>query len=173
MSDPFLGSLMLVSFDYAPKGWALCNGQLMALAQNQALFSLLGTTFGGNGQTTFALPDLRGRYPISSGQGPGLSTYNLGQPGGSETITLTSATSPTHTHLLNASTTNAAASSPSGAVPATTANITLYAQGIPASGSFDPSAVSQFGGSLPHTNLRPVLTMNWVIALVGIFPSRN
>src|SRR5215475_4971153 len=102
MSEPFLGQIMLVPYNFAPRGWAFCNGQLLSISQNTALFSLLGTTYGGNGQTTFALPDLRGRVPLSSGQGPGLSNYNLGQSGGQETVTLTGNQMPAHQHAINA-----------------------------------------------------------------------
>src|SRR5262245_44407760 len=129
--DPFIGQLMLVPYNFAPRGWALCNGQILPIAQNTALFSLLGTTYGGNGQTTFALPDLRGRVPISSGQGPGLSNYDLGEVGGVETVTLTTTQMPAHGHPVSANSGDPNDSSPANSYPAgngaynSTANATM------------------------------------------------
>src|SRR3954454_5741331 len=118
MSDPFIGELRLFGFNFAPRNWATCDGQLMSISQNTALFSLLGTQYGGNGQTTFALPDLRGRVPKHAGQGPGLSTYTIGQVGGTETQTLSASQMPAHTHAVAASTDDATTSQPGGKVPA-------------------------------------------------------
>ena len=171
MSDPFLGELKLLPFNFAPRGWAFCQGQILSIAQNTALFSLLGTTYGGNGQTTFALPDLRGRVPIGQGQGPGLSPYDLGQVGGTETVTLTNANLPAHTHQVRATTEDANSAQPGNNLPA--------AVGAGAYGSQTPdttmsvSMIAPSGSNQPFNNVQPYLTLNWCIALSGIFPSRN
>jgi len=174
--EPFLGQLMLVAFNYPPKGWAFCAGQILPINQNQALFALLGTTFGGNGVNTFALPDLRGRAAMGFGQGAGLPNYNLGQVSGTESVTLIQSQLPTHTHQLSGSTNVQSVASPAGNALAeltNQSNFNVYkANGVPA-GTLNPASVSNFGGSQPHTNQAPYLTMNWVIALQGIFPSRN
>lgn len=168
MSTPYLGMIITVPYNFAPRGWAFCNGQILSIAQNTALFSLLGTTYGGNGQTTFALPDLRGRVPISSGQGPGLSSYNLGQSAGVENVTLTTDEIPVHTHGVGATGTFAT-KNPGGQVPAPGG-----AYGSPTDGtSMDANMVRPTGGSQPHTNIQPYLTLNFCIALAGIYPSRN
>jgi microcystin-dependent protein len=186
MTDPFIGELKMVSFNYAPRGWAFCNGQLLAIQQNQALFSLLGTQYGGNGTTNFALPDLRSRAPLGYGQGPGLSNYVIGQVGGTETVTLLSTQIPQHTHILAGDTTVAATSN--AAVPAAGnslgAGIGIPPTGDPfalniygtAGGATAPQAaatIGNFGGSQGHENRQPYLVLNWIIALQGIFPSRN
>jgi microcystin-dependent protein len=166
--DPFLGEIRLFAGNFAPRSWALCNGQIMSIAQNTALFSLLGTTYGGNGQTTFALPDLRGRVPVHAGQGPGLTNYDLGQQGGTETQTLTTSQIPAHTHALNASSNDETTNRPTNAVPAKggvydgTLNATM-----------NPGAIGATGASQPHPNVQPYTTLNYIIALEGIFPSRN
>lgn len=166
MSTPFLSEIRLFSFNFPPKGWALCNGQLLPINQNQALFSLLGTTYGGNGQTTFALPDLRGRVPIHQGNG-----FTLGQRGGEEAHTLTVSELPTHTHALNASTTAAnGTDNPTGQVLGGAND--LYH--TPASlTTMNGGTVAITGGSQPHTNMQPYGVLNFGIALVGIFPSQN
>lgn len=171
---------MMVGFNYAPVGWALCNGQLLSIAQNQALYALLGTTYGGDGRTTFALPDLRGRCAIGTGQGPGLQPYAQGQTGGVENVTLTPAQMPQHTHGLAANNGNGTVSSPAGTVLAN-AQVTIergntvdgntYLQGTPNT-TMSPQAIQPTGGNLPHTNMQPYIAMNYIIALVGIFPSR-
>ncbi|HEU0121792.1 MAG TPA: tail fiber protein [Bryobacteraceae bacterium] len=168
MSEPFLGQLMLVPYDFAPKGWALCNGQLLPIAQNSALFSLLGVTYGGNGTTNFALPDLRGRVPISSGQGPGLANYVLGEPGGEESITLTTPEIPAHTHAVACYNGDAETSSP---VNNLLANSTAYASTPDA--AMAATMIGSSGENQPHGNMQPYLPMNWIIALAGIFPSRS
>lgn len=171
MAQVFLGSLMLVPYNFAPTGFAFCSGQLLSIAQNTALFSLLGTTYGGDGKSTFALPDLQGRVPISAGQGPGLSLYDLGQEGGTETHTLIQSEMPLHTHQVHAAGLNGNVSSANGNVLANgqkiyeNANPTLNAQ-------LNPGAAGIAGGSLPHENMMPTLTLNWIIAMQGIFPAR-
>lgn len=172
MSTPFLGSLMPAAFDYAPKGWALCQGQLLPINQYQALFSLLGTTFGGNGQTTFALPDLRGRAALSSGQGPGLSNYSLGEWGGNENITLILNQLPSHPHTWSANSGAGTGPEPASNVLANAPNF-IAAPPDPASGTLNPGTIANAGGNQAHTNQSPYLALNWMIALVGIFPSQN
>ena len=165
MAEPFLSEIKIVSFNFAPKGWATCDGQLLPINQNQALFALLGTTYGGNGQTNFALPDLRGRTPIHFGNG-----HVLGERGGEQAHTLTVAETPMHIHAL--------AGTPSAADTATPTNNYLAAannQYAPPANltSMGPSSISAAGGSQPHENMQPYLTLMFVIALQGIFPSRN
>ncbi len=165
MADPFLSEIRLMSFAYAPPGWALCNGQLLPINQNQALFSLLGTTYGGNGQTNFALPDLRSRVPIHVGSG-----HVLGQTGGEQAHTLIPAELPTHTHVLGAVTTDGTLASPSGAMLARAAPANPYRD--PSSlAVLHPASLATTGGSQAHLNMQPFLTISFCIALVGIFPS--
>jgi microcystin-dependent protein len=167
VSEPFIGSIVLFAGNFAPRGWAFCNGQILSIAQNTALFSILGTTYGGNGQTTFALPDLRGRVPVSQGQGPGLSNYSLGETAGVESVTLLQQQMPTHTHTQPASNGQQTTNRPNGAVPAQGG---VYASAGDGS-ALDPT--SPAGGSQPHENRPPYLALNYIIALEGIFPSRN
>lgn len=170
MAEPFLSEIRIMSFEFAPKGWALCNGQLLPINQNQALFSLLGTTFGGDGRVNFALPDLRARVPIHVGSG-----HTLGERGGEQAHTLSIAELPEHTHLLQASSANANTPSPTNPAPGNllaTAGSNLYAS--PASlQAMNPGAVTNLGGSQAHLNMQPFLTLNFCIALQGIFPSPN
>ena len=176
MSEPFLGMIIIVPYNFAPRGWAFCNGQILPIAQNTALFSLLGTTFGGNGQTTFALPDLRGRVPNSSGQGPGLSSYDLGQVGGTESETMTINQMPAHNHQVACLSTGSDAGRPTGNflsninVPSD-GSATLYA--ATSNNLMAPTMIANTGGSQPFSLLQPYLTLNFCIALEGIFPSRN
>ena len=174
MSDPFLGEIRLFPYNFAPRGWAFCNGQIMAISQNTALFSLLGTTYGGNGTTNFALPDLRGRVAVSSGQGPGLSSYVLGQQSGSENTTLLQAQMPAHSHTVSPAANDAAASvtRPGGAVMARVSTA-IYAGAGDGSTTMAASTTSNTGGNQPHTNIQPLLVLNYCIALQGIFPSRS
>jgi microcystin-dependent protein len=170
MAEPFLSEIRIMSFVFAPKGWALCNGQLLPINQNQALFSLLGTTFGGDGRVNFALPDLRGRTPIHVGQG-----HTLGEKGGEQAHTLSIAELPTHTHVANASSNPADAVVPTanflGVVDNTTfANAYGAASNLVA---MAPVVVGNVGGSQAHLNMQPFLTLNFCIALQGIFPSPN
>lgn len=164
MSTPFLGEIKIVSFNFAPKGWALCNGQFLPISQNQALFSILGTTYGGNGQTTFALPNFQGRTPVHSGNG-----FTLGASAGEENHTLSLLEMPTHNHLVSAS--SAAPDAGSLANNAWAANSGAYAGSV--NTSMNPASISTQGGSQSHNNLQPYLVLNFVIALQGIFPSRN
>lgn len=166
MSEPFLSEIKIVSFNFAPKGWAQCNGQFLPINQNQALFALLGTTYGGNGQTTFALPNLRGRVPISFGNG-----HTLGEAAGTTSVTVNIQQLPTHLHFVQASNTaadtNAAANHMFGLVAGR--NYTDPAALV----TLGPTSVTSIGGSQPHNNMMPYLTLNFIIALQGIFPSQN
>jgi microcystin-dependent protein len=174
MASPFLGEIRMVPFNFPPKGWALCNGQLLSISQNTALFSLLGTTYGGNGTTTFALPDFRSRVPIHAGQGPGLSNYTLGEQTGAESVTLTVGQLPAHNHTVNGVAGGGNQASPAGGSPAieSTGTSLDYSNGVPNS-PMNAAMVSATGSNQPHPNIQPVLCVNFVIALVGIFPSRN
>ncbi|HTJ74932.1 MAG TPA: tail fiber protein [Acidimicrobiales bacterium] len=169
MSDPFLAQIMMFGGNFAPRGWALCNGQILSIAQNTALFSLLGTTFGGNGQTTFALPDLRGRVPVHPGQGPGLSQVTLGQAGGAEVVTLLQTQMPGHGHGVAASNGTATASRPSNNFLAAGGSYATATDGT----VMNPGMIQSSGGNQPHENRQPYLGVNFIIALQGIFPSRN
>jgi microcystin-dependent protein len=170
MAEPFLSEIRIMSFVFAPKGWALCNGQLMPINQNQALFSLLGTTFGGDGRVNFALPDLRARTPIHVGGG-----HTLGEKGGEQAHTLSIAELPTHTHVANGSSAAADAAVPAGNLLGAVDNATFGAAYGGASNlvAFSPQAVGNAGGSQAHLNMQPFLTLSFCIALQGIFPSAN
>ncbi|HZO92302.1 MAG TPA: tail fiber protein [Candidatus Baltobacteraceae bacterium] len=170
MSTPFLSEIKLVAFNFAPKGWAMCNGQLLPINQNQALFSLLGTTYGGDGRTTFALPDLRGAVAMHQGAG-----YILGQYTGEENHTLTLGETPTHTHYVKASSNAGTISKPENAFPANAAPAQIYSGGASPQQSTTMSAamVASYGGNQPHPNQQPYLVMTYIIALTGIYPSRN
>lgn len=169
--DPFVGEIRVFGFNFAPQGWALCNGQLLSISQNTALFSLLGVTYGGDGRTTFALPNLQGRAALQPRQGPGLSPYALGQTGGAATVTLTLPQMPSHTHGLSAVSDPAESGMPTGNVLARSLGGPVYATGT-ASATLSSSAVSAQGGSAAHNNLPPYLVANFCIALQGVFPSR-
>ena len=168
MSEPFLSEIKIVSFNFPPKGWALANGQFLPINQNQALFALLGTTYGGNGQTNFALPNLRGRVPIHMGNG-----HTLGEAAGSTSVTVNIQQLPTHIHPLMASESNASVPNPSGNVLARTTAADIYSTQIKSLVSLAPVSVSNVGGSQPHNNMMPYLVLNFIIALQGIFPSQN
>lgn len=172
MSDPFIGEIRMFAGNFAPRGWALCEGQLLAVSQNDALFSLLGTIYGGDGRTTFGLPDLRGRIPIHAGTGPGLSPRPLGQRAGAETVTLSGAQAPSHSHAVKASASVADSRSPEGRVAAETSLFDLYQSGSPST-VLHGSSVTAVGGSQSHTNIQPFLCVNFIIALVGLYPSRS
>jgi microcystin-dependent protein len=179
MSDPFLAEIRIFACNYAPQGWALCNGQILSIAQNTALFSLLGVNYGGNGQTTFALPNLQGMVPIHAGQGPGLEPYNLGEAGGTANVTLQQTEMPAHAHQPACNTSN-------GTVLKSANNqlsrgfvgsgrggteIKMYSSGA-TNGTLAPQAILPAGGGQPHNNMMPYLTLNFCIALQGIFPQR-
>lgn len=169
MSEPFIGLIVAFGGNFAPRSWALCNGQLLSISQNTALFSILGTTYGGNGQTTFALPDLRSRAPVHAGQGPGLSDYTLGQSGGEEAVTLTANQHAPHSHGVSAST-NPTSKSPLNNLPAAYG---VVSYGPSADVAMSPAMIQSQGQGQPHSNVQPYLTINFIIALEGIFPSRN
>jgi microcystin-dependent protein len=183
MSNPFLGEVRIFAGNFNPRGWAFCAGQLLPISQNDALYALIGTTFGGDGQVTFGLPDLRGRIPVGQGTGAGLSSYVVGQAAGTESVTLTINQMPSHTHQLNASTakgdqpiptTTSVPATPDAGNPNTTA--TYYVQPTPnplTASTLAPTTVGVQGGNQPHDNIMPSLCVNYIIALEGVFPSRN
>lgn len=173
MSEPFLAEIRLFPFTFAPRGWALCDGQVLPIAQNTALFSLVGTMYGGDGRSTFALPDFQGRAAMSPGQGAGLSLRTIGDSGGSETVTLTETQMPMHSHPVSATSAAAQSTMPAGAVPATAADDTYAPSGSKKLVSMDLGSIGFSGGGQPHNNLQPFLVLNFAIALQGIFPSRG
>lgn len=169
MATPFIAEIVMFGGNFAPRSWAFCQGQILSIAQNTALFSLLGTTYGGNGQTTFALPDLRGRVPIQPGQGPGLTPRVLGEQGGQENVTLLTTQIPAHTHSLGATTAAAGDTIPTGNILSEGS----FYHAPPANTTLSPTAIGPTGGSQPHNNMQPFLAINFIIATQGIFPSRN
>ena len=170
MSDPFVGEIRLFPFTFAPRGWALCNGQILKISQHTALFSLIGTMYGGNGTVNFGLPDLRGRVAVSSGQGPGLSTYDVGQVGGSERVSLTGAQMPSHFHEMPVTGEPSSTHTPSNQFLARVSTGTAYA-GTPDGTTLNSDAIARSGGGQAHENRPPHLALNYCIALEGIFPS--
>jgi microcystin-dependent protein len=172
MSEPFLGEIRMFGFGFAPQGWAPCNGQLLPISQNTALFSLLGTTYGGDGRTTFALPDMRSRVPVCQGQGSGLSSYAEGQAGGAESVTLAATQMPGHTHPVKASQSAAGSDQPEGRALARSASH-IYTAKPDTSTIMNADMLGDAGGSQPHGNIQPYLAVNFCIALTGIFPARN
>ena len=183
MTDQFVAEIRVFGFNFAPTGWAQCNGQILPISQNTALFSLLGTTYGGNGQTTFALPNLTGNIPLHVGRnqpGPGLSVYDLGQMSGSQTVTLVPTELPSHTHTPMVSTTTATVTASSGnqMARAFKGNIQSSSSGLfyspnAPNTTMAPQAIGLQGGGLPHNNMMPTLVLNYCIALQGVFPARN
>jgi microcystin-dependent protein len=173
MSDPYVGEVRMFAGNFAPDQWALCDGQLLSIAEYDTLFVLIGTTYGGDGQTTFAVPDLRGRIPVHAGQGAGLTNRVLGQQGGAESVTLTAAQMPGHTHAMLASrdVANAAYSGANG-VPAAAAGTAVYGP-VTVAGPMTANTIGPAGGSQAHDNVGPFLCVNFIIALYGIFPSQN
>lgn len=172
MADPFVSEIRIFGFNFAPKGWAMCNGQILPLSQNTALFSLLGTTYGGDGKSNFALPDMQGRAPMHPGQGDGLSLHDLGETGGSETVTLLESEIPLHNHTLSVSGLNSQATAPANTSLGRGNPVKVYAS-AGALVKMGDNAITTSGGSLPHNNMMPYLTMNFCIALQGIFPPRG
>ena len=172
MSEPFVGEIRMFAGNFAPQGWAFCDGQLLAVSQNDALFSLLGTIYGGDGRTTFGLPDMRGRIPIHQGSGPGLSQRRLGSKGGEERVTVTANRLPSHSHPWYASADAAEDTNPAGHTVATATGSDLYGTAGPR--TMDTRAITPTtGGGQPHSNLMPFLCIHFIIALFGIYPSRH
>lgn len=171
--DYYIGEIRMFAGNFAPAGWAKCEGQLLPIAQNTALFSLLGTTYGGDGQTTFALPDLRGRVPMGDGSGPGLTPRILGETAGSETNTLTIAQMPAHNHTVNASTADGDQNVPTGTIPANTKTLDKEYTATSANTVMSPSMIGVSGGSQPVNNVQPFLSVTFIIALQGIYPPHN
>lgn len=177
MADPFVAEIRIFPFNFAPRGWAFCNGQILPLSQNTALFSLLGTIYGGNGQSTFALPDMQGSAPMHPGQGPGLSLHDLGEIGGEETVTLLESEIPLHPHIVGrANAVNGDALTPVGntwaQAPSGRGALAQYNPGPPTA-KMNVNAILPAGGSLPHNNMQPYLSLSFCIALQGVFPPRS
>lgn len=170
MAQPYVGEIRLFAGNFAPAGWAICDGTLQIISENETLFQLIGTTYGGDGQSTFGLPDLRGRIPIHQGAGPGLSARTLADSGGSETVTLLPAQIPAHAHAVLASTNTGTSSSPEANVLSQSPSVTMYRVGA-ATQSLAPAAVVSVGGSQPHENRQPYLGLSYIISLFGIFPT--
>ena len=169
--DPFIGEIRAFGFGQIPKGWALCDGSLLSIQQNAALFSLLGTTYGGNGTSNFALPDLRGRVPLGQGIGPDGQPHSTGQAGGKEGELLTSAQMPQHNHVLACNSGDAASNGPAGSIPAF-AHSSTYAP-LPGGATLAAGVLAASGSSTPHNNMQPSLTVNLCIAVLGLYPSRS
>jgi microcystin-dependent protein len=173
MADPFVAEIRIFPFNFPPKGWAFCDGQLLPISQNTALFSLLGTTYGGDGKSTFALPDIQGSAVIQPGQGPGLSLHDLGETGGAETVTLLQSEIAAHSHSLVASTQPGEDPSPGGEALGRSVGASLYQTSGAGLSAMAPQALSPAGGDQPHNNMQPYLTLNFCIALQGVFPPRS
>ena len=171
-TEPYLGSIAMFAGNFEPRGWAFCAGQLMSIAQNTALFAILGTTFGGDGRTTFALPDLRGRGPVGTGQGPGLSNIQLGELAGAESVTLLASNMPAHNHAINCDNNGQSSASPAGLIPGVAGAVNIYSGNQP-NATMNPQTVGVAGGSQPFSVRDPYLGINFIIALEGVFPSRN
>lgn len=175
MADPFVAEIRIFAFNFAPKGWAMCNGQLLPISQNTALFSLLGTTYGGDGKSTFALPNLQGNAALHPGQGQGLSLYDLGQMGGSDFVTLLQTEMPVHNHFMVASgqSANQLAPAPDRALSRTSGGFGYQSNTTQNLDFMDPNMIAPTGGSQPHNNRQPSLTFNFCIAMQGVFPPRG
>jgi len=171
MSEPYIGEIRMVGFSFPPVGWAMCDGQLIAISQNDALFTLIGTTYGGDGQETFALPNLQSRMPMHAGQGPGLTNRVLAEAAGVESVTLSTQQIPVHTHQLMGSAASATEEVPGNNLTGTTAT-NIYAN-LPPFNAMNPAAVSPAGGSQPHENMHPFLCISFIISLFGIFPQQT
>jgi len=168
MSQPYIGECRLVGFNFQVNGWNFCNGSLVGISQYSALYQLIGTTYGGDGNETFGLPDLQGRVPVHQG-----GTYVIGQRGGAESVTLNQTQIPIHNHPTVASSSSGVSNSAQGNLPAANANVRLYVSPGAVDSSMNPLMISNAGGSLPHDNMQPFLTMNWIISLFGVFPTPN
>ncbi|WP_342114723.1 phage tail protein [Pseudoduganella sp. OTU4001] len=173
MSDAYIGELRIFTGNFAPKGWAMCNGQLLAISQNQALFAILGTTYGGDGKTTFGLPNMKQRFPMDAGSGPGLTPRALGEAAGSAAVTLAQAQMPSHTHTLRGASTDASVVSANGALLAAPSSPTPPYHEATALAAMPAGSLGNTGGSQPHNNLQPYLVLNFIIALQGIFPPHD
>lgn len=172
MSEPYVGEIRMFAGDFSPRGWAFCDGQLLAISQNDALFSLLGTVYGGDGRTTFGVPDLRGRVPVHAGTGPGLPQRRQGAKFGQESVTLSIAEMPSHSHDVLASNAVGSQAAPGGAMLASSPTVRLY-RPTPSNVNFDAAATGSVGGGQSHNNLMPYLCVNFIIALFGVYPSRS
>jgi microcystin-dependent protein len=170
--DPFVAEIRIFPFNFAPKGWAFCDGQILPLSQNTALFSLLGTTYGGDGKSNFALPDMQGNAPMHPGQGPGLSLHDLGETGGSETVTLLESEIPGHAHSLLASYSDGLSTKPAGQLFAQGTGVQIWGTNQP-NAQLNQNAITPAGGDQPHNNMQPYLTLNFCIALQGVYPPRT
>jgi microcystin-dependent protein len=173
MTQPYIGEIRMFGGNFAPYGWAFCNGALQSISQNDTLYNLIGTTYGGDGQQTFALPDLQGHIPIHQGQGNGLSTYVLGQKAGSETVTLTSSQLPSHPHTAMGSATGTQQTNPANATWGNNQLPNTFGPGTSANGTMNMGSTSMTGNSQPHDNLIPFLVVSFIIALTGIYPSQT
>jgi microcystin-dependent protein len=173
MGEPFIGEIRMFGASFAPAGWAFCNGATIPISENDALFTLIGTTYGGDGQETFQLPDLQGRLPMHQGTGKDGVTYTLGEKAGVESVTLTTQQIPIHTHPLTGNTANGTEPSPAGALLATSTSLQPYAQVSPSDASFSANSITPVGGSQPHENLQPYLCISFIISLFGVFPSQS
>jgi microcystin-dependent protein len=174
MADPFVAEIRIFPFNFAPKGWAFCDGQLLPISQNTALFSLLGTTYGGDGKSNFALPNMQGDAPMHRGQGPGLSLHDLGETGGEDTVTLLQSEMPSHSHALVAAANTALVKLPDPTVSlARSKNANVYSDQPGNLVNLNLNTVAPAGGSLPHNNMQPYLTLNYCLALQGVFPARS
>jgi microcystin-dependent protein len=173
MSDPYVGEIRMFGGNFAPAGWAYCAGQLMPISQNDILFTLIGTTYGGDGQSTFGIPDLQGRAPVHAGQGPGISqNYAIGEEAGVESVTITAQSTPIHNHSVLASTDPATSTTASGSITASTNQLKIYTESA-VSKLFAPNALSIVGGSQPHENMQPFLVITFIISLFGVYPTQT
>lgn len=173
MSDPYIGEIRMFGGNFAPAGWMFCDGSILPISDYDTLFSLIGTTYGGDGQTTFALPDLRGRLPIDQGQGPGLSNRIIGQPGGSESVTLLTAQLPSHNHTPLANSSAGNADTPAGTYWSGSATTPQFVPGDQANTNMNTAAIGANGQNQPHDNMQPFLAVSFIISLFGIYPSQN
>ena len=173
MGQPFIGEIRMFAGNFAPAGWAFCDGQLMPISENDALFTLIGTTYGGDGQETFGLPNLQSRIPLHSGTGPGLTNKTLGESAGVEAVTLSTQQIPIHNHAFLVSTSSGTGTSPANAVLASGSNVSIFRPDVIPIQPMNPASLSPVGGSQPHDNMHPFICINYIISLFGIFPQQN